>query len=186
MEVKDIIVISIIVFVLVVVGSFFGASPFIINNGIISPINPDASVKLDLHYAEGYFQSYSSPYTITIGAINTYYNVTNITVQSYKGITVADNQALIARDGAYKIIATMSFSGGNSGVYEAELFTNDVGHPECVFFRDTSSTARGDATFTCIEELEAGDKLNVRIKDISNPAQNINIYAFNFNIIEIP
>lgn len=178
--------VGVIVFIIVIIGSFFGASPFTVNNGSIEPINPDLSVYLGLHYAQGYFQNYSTPYTISISAANVYYNLSNIMDFNSRGIINTNNKATIVRDGVYRISGTMSFSGGNSGVYEVELFINDLGHPECTFFRDTSSTARGDASFFCIENLKAGDILNIKVKDISTPAQSINIYAFNFNIFEIP
>ena len=137
------------------------------------------------HFAEGHYQDYSIPLTITISAANTYYNVTGYESFFLKGIYGDGDAVIINKTGIYRLIATMSFNGGNAGDYETALFVNGAERHKCSFQRTTSSNAIGDATLSCILSLNKSNQLVMKIKDISPPAQNINIYSLNFNIMEV-
>jgi len=138
-----------------------------------------------LSHAEGYFHSYDDPFLVDISSANVYYNVTNFTLQNLRNIEAGDNAIKILKTGTYNIMGTVSFTGGNGGIYEFEVHLNDAGLENCVFFRSTSSTAIGVGALSCITDLNANDELNLRVKDINNPPQNINIYQMNFLIFEI-
>ncbi len=137
------------------------------------------------HYAEGFYQSYDTPIYINTTVTDVYYNITGFTLDKYYGFIVGTNDLIIEHTGLYKVSVGMSFSGGNGAEYETELFINNVGKEECVFFRTTSSTLIGDAGFSCILNLEENDNLIIKVKDFSSPPKPIFIYRLNFNIVEI-
>lgn len=137
------------------------------------------------YYAEGWFHNYSSPQTITIGVADTYYNITGINEGETNGLVFSQNGLNITKNATYEIHMAISFTGGNSGLYEFELFVDGIGEPKCTFFRTTSSTALGNTGSHCIMSLISGNHLNMMVKDISAPAQNIQLYQYNFNIIEV-
>lgn len=136
------------------------------------------------HYADGHYQSYSTPITISI-TDGTYQNITGYDGFYTKGITMLGEGVQINKNSTYRLIGTMSFSGGNAGDYEVALFVDGNERHECSFQRTTTSAAIGDAGLTCILPLNASNNLIMKVKDVSPPYQNINIYALNFNIMEI-
>lgn len=137
------------------------------------------------HYAEGYYHSYDSPFLVDIVAADTYYNITNMTIDNSNGIITQDFSVKITKAATYRVIGTMSFSGGNGGEYELELFVNDEEQEDCAFLRTTNTTAIGDATLACIIDLNVNDLLVMKIKDISALPQDVSVYALNFNIVEV-
>lgn len=138
-----------------------------------------------MHFAEGHYQSYATPIEINVTSQGVYYNITGYESFLLRGFTTALTGVRCNKNGVYRLVGTMSFYGGNSGDYEVALFVNGAEKHECAFQRSTSSNAIGDATLTCIQTLNSGDLLNMRVKDMSAPAQDIYIHALNFNIVEV-
>lgn len=138
-----------------------------------------------VHFAEGHYQNYATPLTLTITSTGVYYNVTGYEAITARGISTSGESVTINKDGWYRLIGTMSFSGGNQGDYETALFVNENERHECSFQRTTSSTAIGDATLACIVQLNNSNRLTMRVKDMTAPAQSVSIYALNFNIVEV-
>jgi len=136
-------------------------------------------------YAEGYYHSYTTPIAITIGTADVYYNITGFVLNNSNQFITDRYYIETTKSGLYFISASMSFNGGNGGEYEVELFKNGTSQPDCSFFRTTSTTAIGDAGFTCLKYIEAGSELIMKIKDLSPPAQSVSIQRLNFNIIEV-
>lgn len=138
-----------------------------------------------IHYGEAYYHDYITQLTINIDSAGVYYNISGFSLDDNYGIINHGNQREITKDALYSILGTMSFHGGNGGEYEVELFVNDVGQDDCAFFRTTSTSNLGDATLSCLKQLSIGDHLNIRVKDLSAPPQDIDITAFNFKIVEV-
>lgn len=138
-----------------------------------------------IHYAEGYFHNYDNPATVTISTNNTYYQITNYTIDNIQGINIAGTQANITKNSTYKITLEIAMQGGNNGDYEIELHKNNVAQIDCATFVTTTTGDHKNIMISCIKALLPNDKLDVRIKDVNNPAQNILYHQLNFNIIEI-
>lgn len=137
------------------------------------------------YYAEGYYHNYTNPQTITISVSDTYYNITNMNEGNYYGLVFHSDGLNITKTALYDLDVSASFTGGNSGLYEFELFVNNNGNPDCVFFRTTTTTNLGNAGTSCLLNLTQGDHLVMKVKDINPPAQNINLYNYNFKIVEV-
>ena len=137
------------------------------------------------HYAEAYFHSYESPVEMTLGSTGLYYNITNFTMNGYYGLVPSKNGINVMKQANYKISLLLTFQGGNNGDYEIELFINDVSEPKCATFQTTSAGAHNNAVINCIMNLSVNDHLDVRIKDMYNPAQDISYHQLNFNMVEI-
>jgi hypothetical protein len=138
-----------------------------------------------ISYAEGYYHDYDTPIEINISSADVYYNITGFALDNVRAFDTLGNSVRARHEGIYSVLGTMSFRGGNGGEYEVELFINDVGQEECVFFRTTSTNAIGDASLSCIIALEVNDVLIMKIKDLSAPAQDVEIDQLNFKIVEI-
>ena len=138
-----------------------------------------------MHHAAAYYHSYTTPLEFNMSAADTYYNIVGYDILQSYGVIVNETGAIVQKKAYYDISASMSFSGGNSGEYEVELFVNGVGQEECVFFRSTQSSAIGSASFRCHKNLDVGDVLMVKVKDITTPVQDIRVYQLNFNMIEM-
>jgi len=140
----------------------------------------------NITYAEVFYHSYTTPLVITISAADTYYNITGFEYGIVNGFTnTTAYNTIVMKNATYKVCSQASFSGGNSGEYEFELHKNDIPLPHCAFFRSTSTNNLGNAMMCCLENFKKNDELTMRIKDISAPAQSINLYQLNFNIVEV-
>jgi len=162
---------------------------FYIDSTNMTTVYQDLNLRQDFihneHFAQGFYHSYDTPAEVYIDNEDVYYNFTNLTIDFYNGFNPVGIGVNTTKAGYYKIDGGLSFSGGNSGVYEFEVFNNEQGLEQCVFFRSTSTTAIGHAGMSCIVNLTVGDHLTLRIKDITAPAQDVNVYQANMNIIEI-
>lgn len=138
-----------------------------------------------MSFAEGFYHSYDTPIVVDLVTENVYVNITGFALNDTYQIDTLGNAIRINHDSYYLINGMMSYSGGNSGEYEVELFVNDVGQEDCVFFTSTSNVDKDTGGFSCILRLFYGDTLVVKVKDISAPVQDFSIYQLNFNIVEI-
>ena len=172
-ELSDIIKLGVIIF------SCTGFLAFLLVLGVSDPV-----VNIT-NYAEGYYHSYTIPNIIDIVMTDTYYNITGISEIHSRGITFEDNGIKINKQSHYLINGGVSFSGGTGGIYEFEIFVNEVGQENCVFFRNSTSSDIGYGGITCTLELYPDDMLTARIKDISNPPKDVSIHQLNFNIVEV-
>lgn len=155
------------------------------NIDINGNLTVEGIINHDNVYAEGYYKNLTTPITISIASENTYYNVTNFTQGDTSGVTFEDNGVTIDVSGTYKIAGTISFSGGNSGLYDFGIAVNGIVNQHCGAIRTTSSTAVGNIGFSCIDMFNAGDHLNLQVEDTSASAQDVNIYFMNLNMVRI-
>lgn len=151
----------------------------------ILSVSNDNVVDEVTHFAEIYYHSYSTPYVVEIPFIDTYYKLNVTTLSALSGFTQNESGLVVQKDAVYKIVGSISFSGENTGVYEVEVHRNNAGMEKCVFFRTLSINSLGVGALTCIVELSKGDFLNVKVKDLDAPAQNIVFQQFNLNIVEM-
>jgi len=135
------------------------------------------------HYAQTAYHNETSPLTIDLITINVYENVTGLHVDYLGGITAPP--PTITRAGMYQLIGSISFSGGNSGKYRYNLFVNDLEEHACGAMRTTTSNGLGSMSINCLTYLNVGDTLNMRVKDTTNPVQDVNIYTLTFNMVSI-
>lgn len=133
-------------------------------------------------YAEGYFHSYTTPFNVSIAVSNIYYDLTNYTMTFAENFLITENGVVAENEGLYKLSGTMSFEGGNGGLYEIELHRNNVTVPSCAFFLTTSNSDTRNGAINCLIYLYAGDALKIKVKDMKNPPQNIYVRQMNFNI----
>lgn len=139
-----------------------------------------------INHAEGFYHSYDTPITIDIIDINAYVNITGFVIDNLQGFIFNNNYSVeVTHTGLYDVFSELSFEGGNNGEYEIELFRNEDSQEDCAFFRGTSTITKDIGAFRCLKNLNDGDILTVRVKDVSDPPQDINIYQLNFIIIEV-
>lgn len=137
-------------------------------------------------YAELYFHNDSNPLTVLIPNQGVYYNVTSLTKGINNLITNDDDKFVIYEDGVYSLSLSVSFGGGVTREYEFAMFVNDVEQKGCEFHRVMGTGGDvGSGSIECLLELNAGDVVNIKAEDETNPSQNIDVYVLNFNIIRI-
>lgn len=139
----------------------------------------------NVYYAEGYFYNHTNPLFIDIAASGVYYNVTNFTAGEYDGFVWAGNGVTITKDGLYKFSGSLSFKGGNGGVYGFTMAINGVPQPDCSMEKTASNTLINNVGLTCLKRLSVGDHLNLQTEDYNAPAQDIYITIMTLNIIEV-
>lgn len=125
-------------------------------------------------------------YSITISAINTLYNFTNLATNELKHFTANDNGIQANKSGYYKLDYSVSFGGGAGSTYYVSATINNVEHTPCRLYRKLGTGGDvGNAGSTCIFYLNAGDNLSGVIADYDLPAQNAVIWAVNVNVVQI-
>jgi len=139
---------------------------------------------ISTHYAEGYFHSYADPANIEIPTSNVYVKIMNFTMDEIYGFVSTIEGIDTTKAGTYSLTFSLAMQGGNGGNYEIELFINNASQPDCATFITTSVVAHQAAVVSCLKTLAVGDMLDVRVKDISSPAKNIQYHQLNFKIIE--
>lgn len=137
------------------------------------------------HYAEGYYFNQTNPITISIDATNTTYNVTGFTQGDTKGLTFVQNGVTVTKAGLYRFAGSVSFTGGNGGEYGFGMAINGKPLQDCGMGMTANASIINNVALTCIKGLAIGDHLNMVIRDANTPAQDINIYRMNLNIVEI-
>ncbi|RKZ04138.1 hypothetical protein DRQ25_17315 [Candidatus Fermentibacteria bacterium] len=133
-------------------------------------------------YAQTAFHNSTDPLTIELNTINVYENVSGLHVDYAQGISLPPK---IVHSGMYQLTGSISFSGGNSGKYRYNLFVNGLEEHACGAMRTTTSTSLGSMSLNCLVYLETGDTVNMRVKDTTNPVQDVNIFTLTFNMVLI-
>ncbi len=136
-------------------------------------------------YAQTDFHNETDPLVIGLSIEDLYYNVTGLHLLYNNSISMIDGQATIHKSSMYQLVGSVSFSGGNSGVYRYNLFVNNEEEHACGAMRTTTSTALGSISINCLVYLEEGDLVNMRIKDTTSPVQDVDIYTLTFNMVEV-
>ena len=125
-------------------------------------------------------------YTVTIAGLNTYYPIINLGVNEINHFIVNSTGIIANKTGFYKLDYSLSFSGSASSTHTTSASINGIEHSPCRSVRKLGTAGDvGNTGGTCILFLNKGDALNGVINDISAPAQNINVYTVNANLIQI-
>ncbi len=122
-------------------------------------------------HASLYFEDETE--TLTMSQ-NNWAKITNGTTDLFSGVdasgmTVASDAVTVVTPGDYMSIASLSFSGtSNADVYEFGMFkNNNLASPKIE--RTTTSTDIGNVGLPFyMEDLEAGDVLDLRIRNTAN------------------
>jgi len=153
--------------------------------GCSNKIIDNTFIHQDLAFGQRSYHNYTTPLNINIGFSNVYYKIGPMMTVNSKNMVLNSTGTYILSEGYYLITSSLSFSGGNSGLYEFEVFVNDEEKEECSFFRTTTSNALGAGGITCILYLTNNDMLDMRVKDVTPPAQDIKIYHATINILKV-
>ncbi len=146
--------------------------------GIVSETN------ISKAYAQTDYHNETDPLEISLTVQNQYENITGLHLD-YNNSIHMNGQATIGKAGMYHLTGSISFSGGNSGLYRYNLFVNNEEEHACGSMRTTSSSQLGSLSINCIVPLIEGDTVNMRVKDTTTPVQNVKIYTLTFNMVEI-
>lgn len=138
----------------------------------------------DRAYSQTAYHNETTPLTITLTTEDLYYNITGLHLD-YNNSIHMDGQAVIERTSMYQLSGSLSFSGGNSGLYRYNLFVNNVEEHACGSMRTTSTSQLGSLSINCLVYLEEDDIVNMRVKDTTSPVQDVNIYTLTFNMVEL-
>lgn len=145
----------------------------------------DVQNKLDIYYAEGFFNSNNTnPYTITISTTGVFYNLTEWTPSDYNGFTWSRDGVVVSKDALYKLNGVITYTGGNGGKYGFVLLKNGIPQPDCSA-GSQSTNIISSLNINCLISLNVDDYLNIAIRDINTPTQDVEVYKTNFNIVEI-
>jgi hypothetical protein len=139
------------------------------------------------YFAEGYYYNSTgggTPYTITVSATNTSYNLTNWTAGEYQGFTFTENGITSNHSGIYQLSGSITFTGGNDE-YSFTMAKNGESIGKCGMGLSASSSSRNNVGLTCLVELNAGDHLNLYIMDKNSPPTDVDIYKVNLNIVKV-
>ena len=127
--------------------------------------------------------------TIPIGAINTYYNITDFQAGDLNNVLFNGNETLtIQKEGIYSVDYSISFAGGGSDLYGVTLAVNSKVQNDTYIHRKLGSSGDvGNAGGTGIIHLNIGDKINLWIEDESSsgPGSAASIHMANVKIIKI-
>lgn len=125
-----------------------------------------------------------SPVLINIGAINTYYNLTDFQEGIVRNVNLIGNTSFnISSSGTYTVFWQMSITGGASSSYEAVIFVNNIEEHLCESNqRMINSMYSLSMSAECDLNLSVGDIVTLRIKDTNPPAVNIYIDSAQFKV----
>lgn len=172
-----------IVLIILFVALIVFAAAFSIEDDITADDLDDLDV---VYYIQAYFASNNTnPYTISIGTTNQYYNLTVWQPSSIYGLEFYLDGIKITKADTYRLSSSISFTGGNGGNYDFTLFINNVPKKVCGQGLTASGTNVGNMAFSCILDLNVDDYLTFRVKDAGNPAQDIQVYRANLNLVEL-
>lgn len=135
-------------------------------------------------YAQTDYHNETDPLVIDLITEDVYENITGLHLAHNNSIHI-NGQATIDKTGMYHLTGSVSFSGGNQGLYRYNLFVNNQEEHACGSIRTTSTTQIGSISINCLVHLVEGDQVNMRIKDTTSPVQDVNIYTLTFNMVEI-
>lgn len=140
---------------------------------------------ISVPYAEVYNVTLNG-YTLSIPSLNTWYNFTGLLEGEMFGFTLESNGINATYEGVYKVDYAVSFSGSGGSTHAIGLLINGVEHTPCRIYRKLGTAGDvGNAGGTCIITLDENDIVSGAVQDVSSPAQNINVWSMNANIIRI-
>lgn len=167
-----------------------GTGDFIIENGALK-VEEDLNVSgvvyesnISKAYAQTAYHNETDPLVIDLVTEDVYENITGLHLD-YNNSIYMNGQATIGKTNMYHLTGSISFNGGNSGVYRYNLFVNDAEEHACGAMRTTTSSSIGSMSLNCLVYLEEGDVVNMRVKDTTSPVQDVNIYTLTLNMVEI-
>jgi hypothetical protein len=117
-------------------------------------------------------QAYGSVYihdgtnVLTLVATNAYYRIQPFTTNTGDNCTLTSSNIVIASDGVYNIIGSVSFAGANDDLYEMAIFTNDA-HSNIGEENFTSTAAGVYTAMRAVAQhyLVAGTKVSLHLQD---------------------
>lgn len=151
---------------------------------ISGDVNITGSLDYNRAYAQTAYHNETNPVVIDLVTEDVYVNVTGLHLD-YNNSIHMDGQAVIEKTSMYQLMGSISFSGGNSGLYRFNLFVNDLEEHACGAMRTTSTNQLGSLSINCVVYLEENDKVNMRVKDTTSLVQDVSLYTVTMNMIEI-
>jgi len=123
-------------------------------------------------------------YTLTISSLNDWYNFTGLLSGEMLGFTLGGDGLTAEFSGVYKMDYAVSFSGSGGSTHSVSALINDVEHTPCRAYRKLGTAGDvGNMGGTCLMSLNAGDVIRGVVNDISSPAQDIQVWSMNANLV---
>ena len=122
---------------------------------------------------------------VLIGAPNTYYNITNLTVGLTNNMNVVNDSFIINNAGVYRITSQISFSDSPNTEFHLAVGIDGMRPANCHTERKVGSNGDvGSASVTCLLNLSVDDRVTVMMEnpgDTNNP----DVHAININLVEL-
>ena len=116
---------------------------------------------------------------------STYYNVTNLTFGHSNGAVADGDGIMVLSTGAYRIGGQIAFNGAGNTEYHLALGIDGGRVNHCHTQRKIGTgNDVGSASFTCIDDLVAGQVLTVMVENVDSTA-GINILDINLNFVRL-
>lgn len=137
------------------------------------------------YFAEQFFHNDLGE-TFTISAANVSYNYTIMQFGNFNGFHNESGFMAAEVGGTYKVDASISFSGGANAEYFMTIWVANMELDNCHAHRRLGATGDlGNMGLTCMANINPGDKVNIRITDVVNPAVDIEVFASNLNLVRV-
>ena len=123
---------------------------------------------------------------LIIDNVNTWYGFTDLEIGEELGFAINNEGFTPYTEGIYKVDYAVSFSGSGGSTHAISLLINGIEHPSCRIYRKLGTAGDvGNAGGTCLITLQAGDIVTGAVMDVSPPAQNVDIWSVNANLVRI-
>ena len=125
--------------------------------------------------------------TVNLVTTQVYVPITKLRTDMNNGVTITNGTGnmTIQMQGTYQVTVGASIGQGQVSEYGMKLYLNEVGQDKCYSHFETSAAIGGTPFFTCFLNLVAGDVINVRMDDHTNPVNDPTISNLNFNILRV-
>lgn len=137
------------------------------------------SLEYNKSYCSIFFPYNESTSTITITQSEVYYNFTMLDNSSCAGMTVNHttyDKIIVDKTGEYTVSFSVSFTGGNTGLYGIGIAKNGIIQRNC-YSQQTASGSVQNTGVTCYLQLDKNDIIDLQVDDEQAPSQNIVIHT---------
>ena len=135
-------------------------------------------------YGEDYNKLDGGFETVDLVTPDVYVRATKLGAGSLNGFTVSDGNLIATYSGMYLLNSKASVSVGITGEIGMKAFVNDTGQNNCYSHQHLSGNVY-DMMITCLVRLTAGQNVNIRFDDHTNPVSDITIDAMNVNLVRV-